>query len=44
VRNVFFPVGFEEPWSASAIFDAIEIIDIAWWREILLLYCKLCSW
>jgi len=32
------------PLSLSAIFDAIEIIDIPWWREILLLYSKLFSW
>jgi len=30
--------------SASAIFNAIEIIDIAWWSEILLFFWKLCSW
>jgi len=28
---------------ASAIFDAIDIIDIAWGNRILLLYYKLCS-
>ena len=29
----------------DAIFDAIEIIDIAWWiSQIFLLYSKLCSW
>ena len=32
------------PLSASAIFDVIKIKGIARWSEILLLYCKLCSW
>ena len=33
----------ERPKSASAIFDVIQIVEIAW-SEILLLYCKLNSW
>ena len=33
----------KKPQPASAIFDAIEIIGIAFWRKILSC-CKLCSW
>ena len=33
----------KKPYKASVISDAIQMIDIAWWREILLLFCKLWS-
>ena len=31
---VLIELSVKEPLSASAIFDVIEIVDIAWWSEI----------
>ena len=44
IYRAFLHESLKEPYSASAIFDAFEIIDVAQWSEIWMFYYSLCSW